>query len=313
MHMDYVTLGRTGLRASVLGLGGGGHSRLGLRTAATEAESVAIVRRAIELGVSLIDTAEAYGTEELVGAALRGQRREEIVLSTKKSVVVDRQPIGAAKLVAGLEASLRRLGTDYVDIYHLHAVRAEHYDRMVGELVPAVLRLREQGKIRFLGITEAFGADTAHQMMSRAVRDPHWDVIMVGFNILNQSARARVLAEARRQQIGVLCMFAVRDALGSFEKARAAVADLVRAGLVGADGLDLEDPLGFVRPAATSLPDAAYRFCRAEPGIDVVLSGTGNLRHLEQNVESILRPPLPEPIRQRLVEMFARVDSVSGQ
>jgi len=311
--MQYITLGRTGLRASALGLGGGGHSRLGLRTAATEAESVAIVRRAIELGVNLIDTAEAYGTEQLVGAALRGQRGEDIVLSTKKSVLVEGRPIGAADLVAGLEASLRRLGADHIDIYHLHAVRAEHYDRMVEELVPAMLRLREQGKIRFLGITEAFGGDTAHQMLSRAVRDPHWDVIMVGFNILNQSARARVLAEARRREIGVLCMFAVRDALGSFEKVRPTVADLVRAGLVDADGLDLEDPLGFVRPSAASLPDAAYRFCRAEPGIDVVLSGTGNIRHLEQNVESILRPPLPDSIRERLADMFARVDSVSGQ
>jgi aryl-alcohol dehydrogenase-like predicted oxidoreductase len=311
--MQYITLGRTGLRASALGLGGGGHRRVGLRTAATEAESVAIVRRAIELGVNLIDTAEAYGTEQLVGAALRGQRREDIVLSTKKSVLVEGRPIGAADLVAGLEASLRRLGADHVDIYHLHAVRAEHYDRMVEELVPAMLRLREQGKIRFLGITEAFGGDTAHQMLSRAVRDPHWDVIMVGFNILNQSARERVLAETRRRGIGVLCMFAVRDALSRPEKLRETVADLVRQGVLDAGELDLDDPLGFVRAAAASVPDAAYRFCRAEPGIDVVLSGTGNIRHLEQNVESILRPPLPDSIRERLADMFARVDSVSGQ
>ena len=65
--------------------------------------------------------------------------------------------------------------------------------------------------------------------------------------------------------------------------------------------------------AAESLPDAAYRFCRAEPGIHVVLSGTGNQQHLEANVASILRPPLPDDVRARLIELFARVDSVSGQ
>ncbi len=64
---------------------------------------------------------------------------------------------------------------------------------------------------------------------------------------------------------------------------------------------------------AESLPDAAYRFCRAEPGIYVILSGTGNPQHLEQNVASILRPPLPAEVRQRLIDIFEGVDSVSGQ
>ena len=69
----------------------------------------------------------------------------------------------------------------------------------------------------------------------------------------------------------------------------------------------------FVEQVAESLPDAAYRFCRAEPGIHVVLSGTGKIAHLEQNVASILRPPLPDSIRTRLIDLFAGVDTVSGQ
>ena len=108
-------------------------------------------------------------------------------------------------------------------------------------------------------------------------------------------------------------MFAVRDAFSQPDKLRQTIAELVRQGLVDGEAVDAQDPLGFVRPAADSLPDAAYRFCRAEPGIHVVLSGTGNLQHLEQNVASILRPPLPDPIHQRLIELFARVDTVSGQ
>jgi aryl-alcohol dehydrogenase-like predicted oxidoreductase len=311
--MEYVTLGATGLRVSVLGLGGGGHSRLGQRTGAAEYESVALVRRAFGLGVNFIDTAEAYGTEPIVGTALRDVRREDVVLSTKKSMRAEGRLITAAELTRGLDASLKRLGTDYVDIYHLHGVHTEQYDHAVAELVPEMLRLREAGKIRTLGITESFAHDTGHAMLSRAVRDDYWDVVMVGFNMLNQSARDRVLAETRRCGTGVLCMFAVRDALSRPEKLRETVEELVRQGLIDPELVNLQDPLDFVAQAAESLPDAAYRFCRAEPGIHVVLSGTGNMGHLEQNIASILRPPLPGSVRARLVELFARVDTVSGQ
>lgn len=311
--MEYVTLGKTGLRASVLGLGAGGHSRLGQRTGASEEESARVVRRALELGINFIDTAEAYGTEAIIGRALREVRREEILLSTKKSLSYEGRLITAAELTRGLDDSLRRLQTDYVDIYHLHGVRADQYDHAVAELVPALLRLREAGKLRFLGITEAFGADTGHQMLARAIHDNYWDVVMVGFNILNQSARERVLAEARRRETGVLCMFAVRDALSRPEKLRETIGELIQQRLIDPTALDPQDPLGFVLTAARSLPDAAYRFCRAEPGIHVVLSGTGKIEHLEANVASILQPPLPEELRARLIELFARVDTVSGQ
>jgi L-galactose dehydrogenase len=311
--MEYVTLGTTGLRVSVLGLGGGGHSRLGQRMGATEDESAAIVHCALELGINFVDTAEAYGTEALIGAALSGAHRQDIVLSTKKSVSTEGRLITAAELTRGLDASLTRLQTNYVDIYHLHGVRPDQYDAAVADLMPAMLRLREAGKIRFLGITEAFGSDTRHQMLSRAVRDDDWDVVMVGFNILNQSARDRILAETRRRGIGVLCMFAVRDALSRPEKLRETVGELISQGLIARDVVDLQNPLAFVEQVADSLPDAAYRFCRAEPGIDVVLSGTGKTAHLEQNVASILRAPLPDRVRSRLIDLFGSVDTVSGQ
>jgi L-galactose dehydrogenase len=311
--MEYVTLGTTGLQVSVLGLGGGGHSRLGQRTGATEAGSAALVRHALEFGINFVDTAEAYGTEAIIGTALSDVHRQDVVLSTKKSVSTEGRLITAAELTRGLDASLTRLRTDYVDIYHLHGVRPDQYNYAVVELMPAMLRLRAAGKIRFLGITEAFGSDTGHQMLARAVRDDAWDVVMVGFNILNQSARDRVLDETRRRGIGVLCMFAVRDALSRPDKLRETVGELVRQGMIAPDTVDLQNPLAFVDQVAESLPDAAYRFCRAEPGIHVVLSGTGKRAHLEQNVASILRPPLPDNVRARLIELFEGVDTVSGQ
>src|SRR3954467_5038015 len=82
-----VALGRTGLVVSAVGLGCGGHSRLGQRHGATFDESVAVVQRAVDLGVTFIDTARAYGTGEIVGAARHGShRRDDVVLSTKSQV-----------------------------------------------------------------------------------------------------------------------------------------------------------------------------------------------------------------------------------
>jgi aryl-alcohol dehydrogenase-like predicted oxidoreductase len=222
--------------------------------------------------------------------------------------------------VKGLEGSLQRLDTDYVDVYHLHGVRHEQYDYARDILVPALLKLKKQGKIRFLGITEVFAADPAHRMMQRAVQDDCWDVVMVGFNILNQSARDRIFSHTQQRGIGVLNMFAVRQALSQPAKLQETIDKLIEQGTISHELItDRANPLGLLTGAANSdksaesLPDAAYRFCRAEPGVHVVLSGTGSVRHLEENVASILRPPLPLQMHERLRCMFAGVDSVSGQ
>jgi len=81
--MKYVTLGRTGLSASVAGLGCGGFSRLGLGTGKSEAEAVALVRQTLDLGVNLLDTACVYGTEAVVGQAIKTVPRDNVVIATK--------------------------------------------------------------------------------------------------------------------------------------------------------------------------------------------------------------------------------------
>src|SRR5215469_3916897 len=81
--MEYVTLGRTGLKVSVAGLGCGGFSRLGLGTGKSEADAVALVRQALDLGVNLFDTAAVYGTEEVLGKALKATPRDRVVITTK--------------------------------------------------------------------------------------------------------------------------------------------------------------------------------------------------------------------------------------
>ena len=313
--MDYTVLGRTGLRVSVMGLGCGGHSRLGQSYGNTETESVEVVRRAQDLGVTFFDTAEGYGTEEILGKGLVGARREEVVISTKKSTWHDGEsPLPASEVARGLEASLRRLQTDYVDVYHLHGLPAEQYEHAVNELAPELLRLRDQGKLRFIGVTEAFASDPGHETLQRAVQDDCWDVVMVGFNLLNQSARERLLAKTIEKNIGVLNMFAVRRALSDPAALKELLLDLRSRDLVDPDLVGDEQALDFLlsEGGAESLPEAAYRFCRYEPGVHVVLSGKGKLDHLDRNAASLARRPLPEEDVARLKLMFRRVDDVSG-
>ena len=107
--MEYVMLGRTGLRVSVAGLGCGGFSRLGLGRGKSEAEAVALIHQALDLGVNLFDTAAAYGTEALLGKALEGVPREEVVIATKAPFNVSNPNSSAASAIASLDDSLRRL------------------------------------------------------------------------------------------------------------------------------------------------------------------------------------------------------------
>lgn len=311
--MDQVQLGRTGVTTSVVGLGCGGHSRLGLSQGASMQEAARVVSRAVDLGITFIDTAEAYGTEPAVAIGLAGLRREALFLSTKTGVRRDGEMITAGGLRARVEGCLQRLATDYIDLFHLHGVPPEEYDYCARELVPELARLRVEGKIRLAGITEHFHTDPAHSMLEKALRDGHFQVVMVGFNILNQTARGSVLAPARRDGIGTLCMFAVRNALSRPESLRQTVAGLVERGKVDAEALDPDDPLGFLRGyGVNDVVEAAYRFCRHEPGMDVVLTGTGSASHLAANVRSILAPALPPGLVERLTALFSRVDDVSG-
>lgn len=311
--MQYTTLGRTGLRASVMGFGSGGPSRAGRTTGRSEAEQVAIIRQAIDAGVNFIDTAEAYETEGVVGQAIHGLDRSSLVISTKKRTWGG--AITPQQLEDGLHESLRRLQTDYVDIYHLHAVMPDSYEALTEAVVPTMQKLRDQGKIRFLGITEQGNNDAGHAMLQRALQDDVWDVMMVMFNILNQSARARVLAKAQEKNIGILDMFAVRRALSRPDRLKEVIHDLIAKGQIDPNEIDQSDPLGFVTRdgVAVSITDAAYRFCRDEPGVHVVLSGTGDPAHLRENLASFERPPLPAEIVQRLRHIFRNVDSVSGE
>ncbi|MBY8984550.1 MAG: aldo/keto reductase [Candidatus Lokiarchaeota archaeon] len=310
--MEYTTLGRTGLKVSVMGVGCGGPSRIGQATGRSEEDSVSVIKHALNSSINFIDTAEVYRTERLVGRAIEDFERDTLVISTKKSTWENIKPKDVLK---SFERSLKNLGTDYIDIYHLHGVILRDYDYLYSEIVPTLLELRDQDKIRYIGITERFNPDPNHSMLERALQDDVWDVMMVGFNILNQSARNRVLAKTIEKNIGVLIMFAVRLALSRPKRLKECIDELIEKKQLNPNEIDRSDPLRFLihEEGAVNLVDAAYRFCRYEPGTHVILSGTGNLDHMKANIESILRPSLPENDLIKLKNIFRNVDLISGQ
>jgi aryl-alcohol dehydrogenase-like predicted oxidoreductase len=310
--MEYTTLGRTGLRVSVAGLGCGGNSRLGLASGGSEAEAVAIVRRALALGVSLVDTAPAYGTEAVVGAALAEVPRDRVVISTKVTLRQGDELLPAAALAASIDASLRALRTDHLDIVHLHAVRPRDYDAVVARHLPLLLRAKEAGKAGRIGITESPPNDPTHRMLARALDDPVWEVAMVGFHLMSQSARHAVFPLTRARRVGTLLMFAVRSLFSIPGRLQATMRELAAAGRVPGWLAATDDPLAFlVRDGgAGSVIDAAYRYARHERGVDVVLTGTGDPAHLERNIESLLRPPLPAADVGKVNDLFGALEGI---
>jgi len=317
--MRYVRLGKTERIVSQVGLGCGGHSRLGLANGASVQEAADIVRLAIDLGITLIDTAPLYGTEEAVGLGIRGIDRQTLFLSTKGKASLP-GPIEAPKFLtpaqftANFEDSLRQLGTDYVDLFHFHGVPQQHLSYCLEYLVPELVKLRDEGKLLHVGITEIFALDTGHRMLQEALPTNVFDVTMIGFNIINQSARSSVFPHTRKFDIGTLGMFAVRRGLVGRDNIRQVVDLLLQSGELDLLAINPDDPLDFLRgySAVKSQMDAAYRFCMHEPGIDVVLTGTGNAEHLRQNVASLLSPPIPHELRKRLIRTFGNVISASG-
>jgi aryl-alcohol dehydrogenase-like predicted oxidoreductase len=298
--MEYTTLGKTGLKVSVAGLGCGGNSRIGQGTGSSEAQSIALVREALDLGVNFLDTANAYETEGIVGKAIKGRPRDSVVISTKSHAT------SAATVLANLDNSLKQLDTDYVDVFHLHGLGPARYDEAMAEIVPPLLREKAKGKLRHLAVSETGPRDPEHTMLLRAVEEPCWDVFMLGFSMMHQNAKLRLLPRTREKGVGTLCMFAVRNIFSKPEVLKKTFAELAAEGKVPAALAAADNPLSFLvhSGGAESVVDAAYRFARHSPGIDVVLFGTGNAAHLRSNVASILRPPLPAAAMAKLHELF---------
>jgi aryl-alcohol dehydrogenase-like predicted oxidoreductase len=310
--MQCTTLGNTSLHVSVAGLGTGGFSRLGLRTGLNEEQSARLIEEAVGLGVNFIDTAPTYGTEGVVGRALKSIPREQVVIATKAQIGSAGAWVSPERVVASLENSLRLMGTDYVDVFNLHGIEPPEYDYALNTIAPVLVAQKQKGKIRHIGITENPIVDQTQQTLKRALRDPVWEVFMVGFHLMHHGARTTVFPATRENGIGTLLMYAVRRIFADPPRIKREMRALADKGLVEPWLGASDDPLGFLihDGGAATLTEAAYRFARHEPGVDVTLFGTGNVEHLRANVAALEKPPLPEADRAKLAALFGHLTGV---
>jgi aryl-alcohol dehydrogenase-like predicted oxidoreductase len=198
--MRHVSLG--GLDVSRIGLGTMGMSAYYTGAGSDDQESIRTVHRALDLGVTLVDTAELYGpytNEELVGRALAG-RRDEVVLATKFGLMSHRNKDGYGvdsspdNVRTALEGSLKRLGTDHVDLYYQHRVDPA---TPIEETVGALSDLVKEGKVRYLGLSEA-----APGTIRRAHAVHPISAVQTEYSLWTRDPEAEVLPLVRELGIG---------------------------------------------------------------------------------------------------------------
>jgi aryl-alcohol dehydrogenase-like predicted oxidoreductase len=312
--MRYRRLGRTNLEVSELSYGAA--------RGASEApgQFTATMHAAIDAGINLVDTAAGYdggASEHVLGEALRGY--PDILVETKycpyDSYLPGATYIGSpARLIASAEESLRRLRRDHLDILLGHGIRSlETFERFMADgCYEAMRKLREQGKVRFIGISELSEADGNHQVLQRAVPSGAFDVVMLTLNFLLQTAAPTVLPLARQHDIGTLVMMPLNQAspasgLVSVPAALECVRRHVVAGHLPA-GAPYGDPdlFDFLQPY--SIPEAALRYVLSHD-VSTCCVGVRSTARLLENLRAIDPPYLDETRVARLRELFGGIDS----
>jgi aryl-alcohol dehydrogenase-like predicted oxidoreductase len=291
--MKYRTLGKTGLRVSIVGLGTMVHA--GHFGPMKDSESLEAIETALELGVNFIDTSDAYGAgygETLLGNAFKG-RRDKIVIATKGGNVMvgpnrGKRIFEPDYISRVMDESLRRLQTDYIDLYQLHNPTVEVIER--GAVWEVLERAKKAGKIRHYGVSiNSMEEGTA------AVKDGRAETIQVEYNLLAQEPAETFFPAAQQANIGVIARVPLKRGIltGKLKQSdeQRFQGEDVRArsfkGEAFAQELAKAEQLKFLAHGPVqSLGQAAIAFCIAHPAVSVVIPGARNAEQMRENASA---------------------------
>lgn len=295
--MQFVELGKTGFKVSKLGLGGaplgGDFGEM------TDEQAVRVVHLALELGINFIDTAPLYGrgeSERRIGLALKG-KRNEVILATK--AVMRGDAYSYDNTIRSVEQSLQRLQTDRIDLIQLHELEQTTFEQAMNETIPAFLKLKEEGKVRAIGVN---ARDIS--LLLPFVKLGVVDTIQTfcRYMLIDFSANEQLLPLAKQMNVGVingspLGMGILADAPAPFLKSNHDLLAETQSRVGQLDFLRKTEPKGLIEPA--------MRFSLSCPDIAVTLTGTTSVRSLTRNAGYCDGIGLTDAEMARLHSLFA--------
>lgn len=322
--MELRTFGRTGLQLSILGFGCGAVGGLMVRGAPADQERA--VAKAIEAGINYFDTAAQYGngeSEKNLGRIL-AKLKPNVIVGTK--VRIQSADFGriAAAVAESLDASLKRMGKEQVDIFHLHNAittggggESLSAAQVLNDVVPAFEKLREQGKLRFPGITAVGDTAALHQVIDART----FFSAQVSYNMLNPSAAESVPARypaqdygkmfdhTRAAGVGVVGIRVLAGGALSGVSERHPIASPPPDPIGSANSYNADmDRAGRLMPLvsegyAASLSEAAIRFAMTHEAMGTILVGMATIDQFEQSLAAVNKGPLPSAALVRLAEL----------
>jgi aryl-alcohol dehydrogenase-like predicted oxidoreductase len=315
--MQYRPLGKTDLRVSEIGFGGwaiGGRADVAGtpfgwgRT--SDEDSLAAIRRARDLGVNFFDTADSYGfgrSESLLGIVL-SRHRQDVVIATKVGVTRDsdgklRKDFSRAHISHAVDGSLKRLRTDYIDLYQLHNPTLDELGR--DDIHEAMDRLQEVGKIRYWGVSIT-APEEGIEIINRG-----WGyALQVLYNVLNQAPAKELFPLAQEKRYGIIARVPLASGLlsGKFRPDATFAADDVRQNFLTPKRLEevvprVDEAKSIIGGTARSLTEGALRFVLAHDAVSTAIPGAKNVRQVETNVgaaEVFLPQDVVDKLRTRL-------------